>query len=94
MDENEASLLEDEIISNLTDELFENNDEEFIKLVEQFNTPGNEKPFINAVKKSDALFMHSLFHIVGHIKCLNFIIQILLLKTQNGLNILKMRRII
>ena len=51
LDENEASLLEDEIISNLTDELFENNDEEFIKLVEQFNTPGNEKPFINAVKK-------------------------------------------
>ena len=37
LDENEASLLEDEIISNLTDELFENNDEEFIKLVEQFN---------------------------------------------------------
>lgn len=51
LDENEASLLEDEIISNLTDELFENNDEEFIKLVEQFNTPGNEKPFKNAVKK-------------------------------------------
>lgn len=51
LDENEASLLEDEIISNLTDELFEKNDEEFIKLVEQFNTPGNEKPFINAVKK-------------------------------------------
>lgn len=51
LDENEASLLEDEIISNLTDELFENNDEEFIKLVEQFNAPGNEKPFINAVKK-------------------------------------------
>ena len=51
LDENEASLLEDEIISNLTDELFENNDEEFIKLVEKFNTPGNEKPFINAVKK-------------------------------------------
>lgn len=51
LDENEASLLEDEIISNLTDELFENNDEEFIKLVEQFNTPGNEKPFINTVKK-------------------------------------------
>lgn len=51
LDENEASLLEDEIISNLTDELFENNDKEFIKLVEQFNTPGNEKPFINAVKK-------------------------------------------
>ena len=51
LDENEASLLEDEIINSLTDELFENNDEEFIKLVEQFNTPGNEKPFINAVKK-------------------------------------------
>lgn len=51
LDENEASLLEDEIISNLTDELFEKNDEKFIKLVEQFNTPGNEKPFINAVKK-------------------------------------------
>lgn len=51
LDENEASLLEDEIISKLTDELFEKNDEEFIKLVEQFNTPGNEKPFINAVKK-------------------------------------------
>ena len=51
LDEHEASLLEDEIINSLTDELFENNDEEFIKLVEQFNTPGNEKPFINAVKK-------------------------------------------
>ena len=66
LDENEASLLEDEIISNLTDELFENNDEEFIKLVEHFNTPGNEKPFINAVKKVQTFYMPNYMEKVVH----------------------------
>ncbi len=51
LDENEVSLLEDNIISDLTDEYFENDDKTFIKLIEQFNTPGNDRPFISAVKK-------------------------------------------
>ena len=51
LDENEVSLIEDNIISDLTDEYFENEDKTFIKLIEQFNTPGNDKPFISVVKK-------------------------------------------
>lgn len=51
LDESESSLLEDGIISELIDEYFEKDDEVFVKLTQQFNKPGNEKPLINAIKR-------------------------------------------
>ena len=49
LDENESSLLEDNIINNIIDEHFEENDDLLIKVLEHFNKPDSEKPFINVM---------------------------------------------
>lgn len=49
-DESELLLLEDNVISNVIDDFFEKGDNDFISLFEHFTSPGNEKPFITAVK--------------------------------------------
>lgn len=51
LDENESSLLEDNIINNIIDEHFEENDDLLIKVLEHFNKPDSEKPFINVIKR-------------------------------------------
>lgn len=51
LDENESSLLEDNIINDIIDEHFEENDALLIKVMEQFNKPDSEKPFINVLKR-------------------------------------------
>ena len=50
-DESELQLLEDNVISNVLDSFFEKGDSDFISLFEHFTSPGNEKPFISAVKR-------------------------------------------
>lgn len=50
-DESELQLLEDTIISEVLDDLFERGDSAFISLFESFTTPSNAKPIVNAVKK-------------------------------------------
>ena len=51
LDENESNLLEDNIINNIIDEHFEENDDLLIKVLEHFNKPDSEKPFINVIKR-------------------------------------------
>lgn len=51
LDESELQLLEDNVISEIIDEYFEKDDSDFRKLFEMFTAPGNEKPFISAVKR-------------------------------------------
>ena len=51
LDENESSLLEDNIINDIIDEHFEENDDLLIKVLEHFNKPDSEKPFINVIKR-------------------------------------------
>lgn len=51
LEESELQLLEDNIISDVLDEYYEENDKNFILLAESFTAPGNEKPLINAIKK-------------------------------------------
>ena len=51
LDENESSLLEDNIINDIIDEHFEVNDDLLIKVLEHFNKPDSEKPFINVIKR-------------------------------------------
>lgn len=51
LEESELQLLEDNIISDVLDEYYEENDDDFISLAESFTSPGNEKPLINAIKK-------------------------------------------
>ena len=42
---------EDNIINNIIDEHFEENDDLLIKVLEHFNKPDSEKPFINVIKR-------------------------------------------
>lgn len=51
LDESELQLIEDAVINQVLDEKFEENDSDFIGLVELFTTPNNEKPIIAAIKK-------------------------------------------
>ena len=51
LDENESSLLEDNIINDIIDEHFEVNDDLLIKVLEHFNKPDSGKPFINVIKR-------------------------------------------
>lgn len=51
LDENESSLLEDNVINDIIDEHFEENDTLFISVMEHFNKPDSEKPFIDVIKK-------------------------------------------
>ncbi len=50
-DESQLELLENSVISDVLDKLFEENDNDFISLFQLFTVPGNEKPFIDAVKR-------------------------------------------
>lgn len=51
LDENELSVMIETTAQSLISEYYENKDELFIKLVEMFNSPGNEKPFIDQTKR-------------------------------------------
>ncbi len=51
MDESEASVLQDEIIVETIDRLFEDGDEAYKKLVEAYTLPGIDKPLISIVKR-------------------------------------------
>ena len=44
-------MLEDNIINEIIDEHFEENDDLLIKVMEHFNKPDSEKPFIDVIKK-------------------------------------------
>lgn len=51
LDESELSLLEDTVINEVLDEFFEENEADFISLIEAFTTPNNDKPIISAIKR-------------------------------------------
>lgn len=50
-DESELQLLEDNVIGEILDKCFEDDNKDFISLFEMFTAPGNEKPIISAVKR-------------------------------------------
>ena len=50
-DESELQLLEDGVIGEVISDYFENNDKEFISLIELFTTPNNDKAITSVIKK-------------------------------------------
>lgn len=50
-DESELQLLEDNVISDVLESFFAENDDNFISLFELLTTPDNEKPIVSAIKK-------------------------------------------
>ena len=51
MEQSELELLEDKIINEVLDELFDKNDKYFIRLIEQFTTPNSDKQLFSAIKR-------------------------------------------
>ncbi|MGN0522341.1 MAG: helicase-exonuclease AddAB subunit AddA [Eubacterium sp.] len=51
LDESEVQILEDSVISDVIDNFFEQNDTDFISLIESFTTPDNDRYITEAVKK-------------------------------------------
>lgn len=52
LDDNELQIFQDSIISDVCDEYFEKNDELFIALTEQFDSPGKEGCLAEMIKKT------------------------------------------
>ena len=50
MDESELSMLQDSVIVEVIDEMFESGNDSFKKLLDSYTSPGNDKPIINLVK--------------------------------------------
>ncbi|MGN1123666.1 MAG: UvrD-helicase domain-containing protein, partial [Eubacterium sp.] len=50
-DESELQLLEDGVIGDVINDYFEENDREFISLIELFTTPNNDKAIVSVIKK-------------------------------------------
>ena len=94
LDENESSLLEDNIINNIIDEHFEENDDLLIKVLEHFNKPDSEKPFINVIKRIRRFIYAQPFPYRWAYNMAELYNPKYRLKIQFGINTLLMRQII